>query len=136
MDVDEEMIDKIVEVNDMGFIPAPEPTLEKAKFRKIEEQITGLPRTDDTSKRVQAEKSSPIQDFLGVKDKEEDCDKPATVNTPDEQTIKKAKSPVAPEHLPTYRQKTNRMFTFKPKSATSLGNSSINSFFNKFSFNK
>jgi hypothetical protein len=91
-----------------------------------------VPRSDHDTKRVQAEKSSPIQDYLGMKTmaSETPAEKPATSGlnedlpeTPATQAPKTFLSrmgddplPVVnPESLPSYRQKTNRMFSFKPK---------------------
>lgn len=46
--------------------------------------------------------------------------------------------PIDPENLPSYRQKTNRMFSFKPKTTVGSGanESSVNNFFSKFALNK
>jgi len=46
------------------------------------------------------------------------------------------KKPINPDSLPSYRQKTNRMFSFKPKTGPGANQSSMNNFFSKFAFNK
>ena len=63
-DVEKEEEDQEQEPTNMGFVPRPE---EKQKYRKIQDEIVGfVPRAEDT-KRIQAEKTTPINDYLGQK---------------------------------------------------------------------